>query len=213
MDLPSAINVVASVVTIIGTSLTISQALRHRPSADRKGERVSIGHPPEALYHGAAPRATSTRQGKWSALYTGVGYGVAMSIAITIVGLTGSWLLDISGWDQTPDPSLQQLALVILTLAALASPFIAAGLVPARRIGSVVSGFLAGGIVAVAFDVSSAAVSVQMSPWTTFADYMSEGVIPSLIGFAISAIFAFLGRWAYHRALLRGTAPMRSSVT
>jgi hypothetical protein len=146
---------------------------------------------------------------------TGIGYGLGLGIAVSIVVLTGTWLLDVIGWGQSgfDAPSQQQLLLALLMLVAVASLFIAAGLAPARRAGSVVSGLLAGAIVAAAFDASTAAVTTQTSPWTTFADNMGEGLVPSLIGFALSAICALLGYWVYHRNSSRRETPVESSMT
>lgn len=75
------------------------------------------------------------------------------------------------------------------------------------------SGLLAGAIVAAAFDISNAAVTTQTSPWTTLTDNLGEGLVPTLIGFALSAICALLGYWVYHRNSSRREMPVESSMT
>jgi hypothetical protein len=221
MDLPSGINLAASLVTILGTTLTIMQALRHSPSQYRQDGGVASGYPSSPSSPSQAPRpapaprnaASSALHGRQPILRTGIGYGLGLGIAISIVVLTGTWLLAVVGWGQTEfAPNPQQLVLLLLMLAAVLSLYIAAGLVPARRVGSVVSGLLAGVIVAAMFDVITAAITTQMYPGTTLAENVREGIVPSLIGLAFSVIFAFLGRWTYHRALSGGEAPVGSSI-
>lgn len=136
---------------------------------------------------------------------TGIGYGLALGVAMTIIVFTGTWIIDAIGQSQTAsDPTGQNLILPFLMLAAVLSLFIAAGLAPARRMGSVLSGLLAGVIVAAALDVTAAVVMMQESPWTSFTQNVSDGIVPSLIGLVVSAIFALIGRWAYYRSLRKG---------
>ena len=136
---------------------------------------------------------------------TGIGYGVGLSIALSIVFLTGNWLVDLLGWEYG-GPTPQQWALMIVTMVAMASLFIAAGLVPARLVGSVAPGLLAGVILTVACDVAIAVGTLQSAPATTLMDNIQEAIVPALIGLAFSVIFAFLGRWAYNRAASHGGA-------
>ena len=213
MDLPAGINLAASLVTIVGTTLTIAQAFRHNPAPYRLHGGAPTHYPPQppqAAVPAPAPRKTfpSAIQGRRSTVRVGLGYGIGLSVALSIVVLTGTWLLDIFGWGRTgSDPTQQQIVLVALMLMAIMSLFIAAGLAPARRTGSVLSGLLAGVFVAAAFDGATAAITTQISPWTTLADNLRDGFIPSLIGLALSAFFALLGYWAYHRATSRRQAP------
>jgi hypothetical protein len=61
MDLPSTINLGASLVAIIGTSLTIMQAFSHKPSAFLQdgGVPPPPRYPPQAAWHAPAPQAAN----------------------------------------------------------------------------------------------------------------------------------------------------------
>jgi hypothetical protein len=196
MDFIEAVNFVAAIVTIVGGVTSITRALRQMPQPPTSGGMAPARAPPSA-----APRSKG-------AAAVGVRYGLVLMIAAIFVSVVNRGVV----------PALYQqggvsvsTVLNDLTYLAVAILFAVAGLLPARRTGSIGAGLIAAVLVAVGLPAGQWLYDVFYAPESIEGNVVS-GVFLGLVGtIVLSGIAALVGRWAYRRSIM-ALAPVSPDV-